>query len=75
MEKDLLPIEEEIKRYFEVNGHRDKFGLKEVHSYLENLGYHHDKNLTNSVLMGLCFKGYLIFLGWHRQNALYQKMD
>lgn len=73
--EELLPIEEEIKRYLEVIEPRDKYGLNEVHRHLVRLGYDHDKNLTNSVLMGLCFEGHSIFLGWHQGNALYQKMD
>jgi len=75
MDENLPPIEQQIKRYLSLNEHRDKFGLREIHEYLESLGYTHDKNLTNSVLMGLCYTGRLIFLGWHEQDALYQRMD
>ena len=73
--EELPPIEEPIKQYLKVKWYRDKFGKREVHRYLESLGYRHDENLTNSVMMGLCFKGHLIFLGWHQGDAVYQRMD
>ena len=73
--ENLLPVEEEIKRYLEAIEPRDVYGLNETHSHLLRLGYHHNKNFTNSVLMGLCFEGSSIFLGWHKGYALYQRME